>query len=319
MVILLLSALLPLHAQQRPKRTLVYLVSDLRIPFWQIMARGIRERAGTLGYDMVVYSAENSTKTELENAVRAIKANSAGIIVSPTSSSACMTVLKLAARSQIPVVISDVGTDGGQFVSYVSSDNFTGAYEIGRVLAEAMHRRGWQHGSVGVIAIPQKRDNGKERTEGFMKAMEEEGIKGAGLYQQADFSYKETYTFTRTLILENPDLRALWLQGSNRYQAALDAIADAGKTGEILLVCFDAEPEFLQMIPEGKLVGAAMQQPFLMGEEAVKLMDAHLHGKPAKREAKLPILAVSSENLPCNLPTIRRNVLGITDDQGVHP
>ena len=293
-----------------PKK-LAYIVSDTRIPFWEIMGRGIKTSANTLGYELAIYSAKNNAKLELKNTVKALKEKVSGIIVSPTNSSACVTILKLAKKAGIPVVISDIGTDGGEYVSYISSNNKDGAYKIGIVLAKKMHELGWQNGSVGIIAIPQKRLNGQLRTAGFMQAMDEAGIKGAGIKQQSTFSYQETYDYSKELIEKHLELRAIFIQGSNRYEGALDAIADAGKRGDILLVSFDAEPVFLDLIPQGILVGAAMQQPFLMGEEAVRTLDMHLHGKTTKKNPQLPILAISTDNITKKLPIIKRNVLGI--------
>lgn len=294
-------------------KQLVYIVSDLRIPFWEIMARGIRGAAAERGYRLTVLSAENSAKQELANTLAAIDQRADGIIVSPTNSSACVTLLKLAERAGIPVVISDIGTDEGRYVAYISSDNLDGAYRIGQVLAREMIQRGWRDGRVGIIAIPQQRENGQARTAGFMRAMDEAGIKGADIKQQVDFSYQETYDHATTLINESPELRAIWLQGSDRYQGALDAIDDAGKRGEILLIAFDAEPEFLDLIPQGVLVGAAMQQPYLMGRKAVEAMDRHLGGQPVEHQQQLPILAISADNIEARLPTIRRYVLGIEE------
>lgn len=296
-------------------KTLVYIVSDLRIPFWDIMARGIKNRTDALGYKLEVYSAQNSRKNELEFTAKAIQSGVSGIIISPTASSACATMLKLASAANIPVVISDIGTDGGEYLSYISSDNKTGAYEIGKVLAQELHRRSWQNGRVGIISIPQKRLNGQLRTAGFMQAMEEAGIKGADIKQQETFSYEETYRYAKELIEKYPDLRALWLQGSDRYQAALDAIAHAGKKEQILLATFDAEPEFLELIPKGILVGSAMQQPYLMGQEAVNVMDDFLAGRAVKKNIQMPILAVSTQNIAEKLPLIKRNVLGIEVEQ----
>lgn len=293
---------------QKPR--LVYLVSDLRIPFWDIMWRGIKNRAEQLGYDVAVHSADNDAKAELKHTGDAIRSKVDGIIMSPTNSSAAVTILKLSKGAKIPVVISDIGTDGGEYVSYISSDNEGGAYALGQVLATKMQSLGWEKGRVGVISIPQKRANGKARTAGFMRALDEAGIKGAGLRQQVTFSYQETYDFAAELIAKNPDLRALWLQGSDRYQGALDAIRDAGKKGEILLITFDAEPEFLDLIPQGILVGAGMQQPFLMGEKAVDAMHEHLNRQVVVKNQKLPVLAISTDNIAQELPTIRRNVLG---------
>ena len=292
------------------QKKLVYIVSDLRIPFWDIMARGIQSKAGELGYAVEVMSANNSARDELVATAKALGDKVDGIIVSPTTSSACATILKLANRSNIPVVISDIGTDAGQYVSYISSNNRDGAYQIGKVLVNKLKALGWVSGRVGIIAIPQKRLNGQARTSGFMQAMEEAGIRGAGLLQQVNFSDQETYNLSRQLIDDNKDLKAIWLQGSNRYQAALRAIKDSNKQGQIALITFDAEPEFLELIPDGVLVGAAMQQPFLMGEEAVRTMDRHLKGESVEKNLQLPILAISSDNIAKKLPTIKRNVLG---------
>lgn len=143
--------------------------------------------------------------------------------------------------------------------------------------------------------------------------MREAGIKGAGIEQQVDFSYQETYDLSMKLIKSAPDLRAIWTQGSDRYQGVLDAIADAGKKDEIVYISFDAEPIFLELISKGVLVGAAMQQPYLMGQEAVIAMDRHLNGEAVEKNRQLPILAISTENIEEMLPTIKRNVLGIEE------
>lgn len=224
----------------RPQPRLAYIASDTRIPFWDIMARGIRRQAGELGYGIDVYSAHNNARRELEFLATAIEQQVAGLIISPTNSSAAATLIKLAGRANIPVIIADIGADSDDYVSYISADNYTGAYQIGQVLTQALASRGWQQGRVGIISIPQKRLNGQARTSGFMQALNEAGIFNAAIRQQVDFSYDETYDFSRELLDSHPDLRALWLQGSDRYQAALDAIADSGRQTEVLLITFDA-------------------------------------------------------------------------------
>lgn len=111
----------------QPSKTLAYLVSDNRIPFWEIMSRGITQQADQLGYDVKVFSANNQAKAELKNTLQAIQKRVAGIVVSPTNSSACVTILELAQQAKIPVVIADIGTESGEYVSYISSDNRQGA------------------------------------------------------------------------------------------------------------------------------------------------------------------------------------------------
>ncbi|MEA3353142.1 MAG: substrate-binding domain-containing protein [Campylobacterota bacterium] len=310
---ILIAVLMSGSLYSQTNKKLAYLVSDIRIPFWDIMARGIKNEAKLKGYEVQIYSAHNIKKTELQNTAKAIESKVDGIIISPINSSTAVTILKLAKQAAIPVVISDIGTQGGEYLSYISSNNLDGAYKIGKVLAKKMQELKLDKtATVGIIGIPQKRANGKARTAGFMKAMEEAGIKAAGLEQQVNFTYKETYNFSKKLIDNNPYLKALWLQGSDRYQGALDAIKDTKNEGEILLICFDAEPVFLDMIPKGTLVGAAMQQPFLMGEKSVKVLASHINGEKVEKNIQLEVLAVSKDNIEKKLPLIKRNVLGIT-------
>jgi len=297
--------------QERKTKKLIYIVSDLNIPFWAIMSRGFSNAANSLGYDYEIYDAQNSAKKELLFTSKAMRDEVSGIIVSPTSSSACATILKLAKSANVPVVVSDVGTDGGDYVSFISSDNEAGAYALGKLLGKKMKSLGWSDKRVGIVAIPQKRLNGQLRTAGFTKAMSEEGIKGAGILQQVNFSMEETYRLSKKLIKDNPDLGAIWLQGSDKYEGALRAIEDSGKRGEILLTTFDAEPEFLDLIQNETLVASAMQQPYLMGEESVRAMDRHLKGSNVTKNLQLSVIAVSKEDMARNLPLIQRNVFGI--------
>ncbi|CUB04244.1 substrate-binding domain-containing protein [Marinomonas fungiae] len=309
----ILIGLFSLNASAADKK-IAYLVSDLRIPFWNTMWRGAEFHALQLGYEIKAYSAQNSAKLELQNTVAALRSGVDGIILSPTNSSAAVTILGLAAQANIPVVISDIGTQGGEFVSYIESNNYDGAYQLGQALAQTMLSNSDYQGSVGIIAIPQQRKNGQLRTEGFLKALSEADIKTSDIRQQVDFSYTETYQFAQQLIVENPNMKALWLQGSDRYQAALDGVRDSGKEGEILLVCFDAEPEFVDMIRAKTLVAAAMQQPFLMGDKAVDTLRQYWQGISVPKIQQLDVLTVSAHNVEQLLPTIKHNVLGLIQD-----
>jgi len=301
-----------MHAASHKR--IAYIVSDLEIPFWQIMSKGIETKANELGYKISIYSSSNLKKNELENLALALSTKIDGLIISPINSFTAVTLLEIAKNNNIPAVVADIGSDSENYISFISSDNKQGAYELGKILTKYMKDLSInKDGSVGIIAIPQKRANGKERTLGFMQALNEDNIKSAGLYQQVDFSYEETYNYSKKLINDNKNLKAIWLQGSDKYKGALDAIKDSNKEKEIALICFDAEPEFLEMIPKGILIGSAMQQPYLMGQEAVISLDNFFNNKEVIKEKKLPILPISKHNIEEKLKTIKLNVLGIKD------
>ena len=313
-MVLLLFFISNLYSNQQKK--LAYIVSDINIPFWQIISKGIKDKSNELGYEIHIYSSNNLKKNELENLASAISLKIDGLIISPINSSTASTLLEIAKMNKIPTIVADIGSDSQDYLSFISSDNKKGAYELGKILSKYMKSLSWnKEGTVGIIAIPQKRLNGKDRTIGFIQALEEDNIKVSGMYQQVDFSYEETYNYSKKLIDENKNLRAIWLQGSDKYKGALDAIKKANKQNEIALICFDAEPEFLEMIQNGNLVGSAMQQPYIIGQEAVVTLNNYFNNKEVKKEQKMEILSISKENIDDKLKIIKLNVLGIKSDE----
>ncbi len=313
-MVLLLFFISNLYSNQQKK--LAYIVSDINIPFWQIISKGIKDKSNELGYEIHIYSSNNLKKNELENLASAISLKIDGLIISPINSSTAATLLEIAKMNKIPTIVADIGSDSQDYLSFISSDNKKGAYELGKILSKYMKSLSWnKEGTVGIIAIPQKRLNGKDRTIGFIQALEEDNIKVSGMYQQVDFSYEETYNYSKKLIDENKNLRAIWLQGSDKYKGALDAIKKANKQNEIALICFDAEPEFLEMIQNGDLVASAMQQPYIIGQEAVVTLNNYFNNKEVKKEQKMEILSISKENIDDKLKIIKLNVLGIKSDE----
>lgn len=313
-MVLLLFFISNLYSNQQKK--LAYIVSDINIPFWQIISKGIKDKSNELGYEIHIYSSNNLKKNELENLASAISLKIDGLIISPINSSTASTLLEIAKMNKIPTIVADIGSDSQDYLSFISSDNKKGAYELGKILSKYMKSLSWnKEGTVGIIAIPQKRLNGKDRTIGFIQALEEDNIKVSGMYQQVDFSYEETYNYSKKLIEENKNLRAIWLQGSDKYKGALDAIKKANKQNEIALICFDAEPEFLEMIQNGDLVASAMQQPYIIGQEAVVTLNNYFNNKEVKKEQKMEILSISKENIDDKLKIIKLNVLGIKSDE----
>lgn len=313
---LILSTTASLAAPDNTKETpknLAYLVSDIDIPFWKVMGQGIVQKAQELGYNIEILSAQNKAKQELKNTVLAINKKYDGVILSPTSSSAAATVLRLFNKNNIPVVIADIGADGGHYVSYISSDNYSGAFNLAQTLTQKLKKKNQAQGQIGIIAIPQKRENGRQRTKGFIDALPKDKFGPANIKQQKTFSYKETYDYTVELIQEHPSMNTIWIQGSNQYQAALDAIKTSKTHQNIYLICFDIEPDFLNLIPQDIILAAAMQQPYLMGQEATVALDKHLHQLKTDKHMQLPVLIITKENIEQHMKIIKQNVLSSSD------
>ena len=288
---------------------LVYMTPGLDLAFWRYVSEGVRSVAEEAGYGFSALDSTNDPQTQLQNAQDAIARGVAGIILSPTDSSTAPAVLDLAQDAGIPVVIADIGTDSGEFVSVIGSNNYEGANGVGQALAEAMKAEGKEGGSIGIVGISQARLNGQARTQGFKDAVAEAGITGdAGLQQMQAYTADETFRFTQDMITANPQMTGMFVQTDGPTLGALRAIKAARMDGDILVGAFDGIPEFVPLLQSGELVVSGMQQPYLMGQRSAEAMLEHLSGGTPEKEITVPILIVTSENIDAQLDTIRETV-----------
>jgi len=297
-------------ARAAKQKELAYLTPGLDLPFWRILAKGINETAAAHHYTTTTYDSHNSAQTQIQNAQDAIARKVDGIIISPTDSSTCPSVLAAAKRAGIPVVIADIGTTSGEYVSFIISDNFEGAYGTGVALTKAMKAKGWEKGVVGLVTISLARNNGKARTAGFRKALAEAGIREAALSQMQTYTADETFKFVQDMLTAHPDMRGLFIETDQPTIGALRALQATRREGQVLVAAYDGIPEFVKLLREGKIVASGMQQPYLMGQRSAEAMLAYLEGKKPEKQIVVPIEVVTSENIDALLPTIKTTVFG---------
>jgi ABC-type sugar transport system substrate-binding protein len=298
-------------ARAADTKEIVYLTPGLNLPFWRYLSNGIESEAKKAGFSYTALDSNNSAETQLKNAQDAIARGVAGIAISPTDSSTAPSVLAAAARAKIPVVVADIGTNSGDYASFIISDNKQGAFGVGEALAAAMKEKGWQDGSVGLITISQARKNGQARTAGFREAMKNAGItKEAGLQQMQAYTADETFKFTQDMLTANPDMRGMFIQTDQPTMGALRAIKAAHRDGTLLVAAFDGIPEFVDLLKKGDIVASGMQQPYLMGVKSGEALISAIKGGTPEKQILVPIVVATSKNIDQILPTIKETVFG---------
>lgn len=120
----LLSSTVSVAAQAQD--TMAIVVSTLNNPFFVTMKDGAEAKAKELGYDLIVLDSQNDPSKELSNiedlTIRGVKA----ILINPTDSDAVSNAIRMANRSNIPVLTLDRGASRGEVVSHIASDNVVG-------------------------------------------------------------------------------------------------------------------------------------------------------------------------------------------------
>jgi ribose transport system substrate-binding protein len=299
----LLSMGLPRAAQAAEEYQIAYLTPGLNVPFWKYLSDGIKQAAATdaakSGAKITVtdYDSRNSAATQLQNAQDVVTAGVDLIIISPTDSSSAPEVLELAADNNVPVVIADIGTDSGDYVSFVISSNESGAYDSGKVLMQKLAEKGWKGSDVMMITISQARLNGQNRTKGITRAVEEAGGKIVQFLESKDYTRAEAQTQASDMISANPQAHGFFTQHDEAALGTYAAIQESGRADDIILASFDGSPESVELIKQGKIVAAAMQQPVLMGRLAMEVGLKHLRGEQVEKQTEVPTILVTPENV----------------------
>ena len=273
---------------------IAYLTPSLDVPFWTYVKHGVEDevKKAMPGAEVTVYDSKDNANTQLSNAQDALTKGVTGIVISPTDSASCIQVLDAAEEANVPVVICDIGTDGGTYLSFISTDNEGGAKELGKYVASKLKKGD----EVAQITLNQARINGVKRKEGFDEGIQSNGLKDVGFRQMEKVNRDEGVSYTQDLITSFPELKAIFCHSEDPSMGAVTALEEVENT-DCKIVGFDCSPEVVQAIKDGKILATAAQQPVVMGRTSVDAIKTKLDGGTPDKEIQMETLLVTQDNI----------------------
>lgn len=274
--------------------SIAYLTPSLDVPFWTYVKFGVEDQAAQTmpGAKVTTYDSKDSADTQLANAQDAITKGVTAIVISPTDSASCVSVLSEAEDAGVPVVICDIGSDSGTYLSFIATDNFAGAKELGEYVASKLN----EGDQVAQITLNQARINGVRRKEGFEEGIASNGLEEVDFRQMEKVNRQEGHDFTQDLATAYPELKCVFCHSEDPSMGAVAALEEVGNE-DCLVAGFDCSPEVVDAIKEGKIIATAAQQPVLMGRTSVDQIKASLDGEEVEKEVTLGTFLVTTDNI----------------------
>ncbi|WP_114635462.1 ribose ABC transporter substrate-binding protein RbsB [Vibrio splendidus] len=280
----LLSTTVSVSAQAQD--TMAIVLSTLNNPFFVTMKDGAEAKAEELGYKLIVLDSQNDPSKELSNiedlTIRGVKA----ILINPTDSDAVSNAIRIANRSNIPVLTLDRGASRGDVVSHIASDNVIGGEMAGHFIMEKVGEKAKVIQLEGIAGTSAAR----ERGEGFMNA-----VNGSDLEllasQPADFDRTKGLNVMENLLAANPDVQAVFAQNDEMALGALRAVQASGK--DVMIVGFDGTDDGIAAVNRGLLGATVAQQPDLIGSLGVEMADKALKGETVDEYVPVPLKIVA--------------------------
>lgn len=265
-------------------------ISTTNNPYFVAMKDGLDKFAGEKKVSLKVADAQDDAALQADDIQNFISQNVDAILINPVDSKAVVSSIKAANSANIPVILIDRGSEGGDVLTTVASDNV----EAGKMAAEFVVKELGEKAKAfelsGVPGASATVDRGK----GFNKiAKTKLDILSS---QSANFDRAKALNTAQNMIQGHKDVQVIFAQNDEMALGAAQAVKSAGLK-DILIVGIDGQPDAHDAIKNGDITATIAQQPAKMGEIAIQAAIDHYQGKKVKKTTVSPIYLVTKETV----------------------
>jgi len=264
--------------------------------FYVTMGCGMLAEAKTLGDATVNIQGPSQFDSTLQNpiieSVTASKPDA--IMVAPDDVTASQEPIDQAMSAGIKVVLVDTTLNNpGNAVSQISSDNLAGGADAFTAVKQLVPGGG----QVLVVNTKPGISTTDQRTTGFADA-----AKADSKYTYVGVQYDQDSAsiaaqVTLAALQKNPGIVGIFATNLFSAEGAATAVRQAGKSGKVKIVGFDADPDQIAALKQGTVQALIAQSPYTIGQDAVEQAINALTGKPVTAKIGTKFTIINSANL----------------------
>ncbi|GAA0921424.1 ABC transporter substrate-binding protein [Pseudonocardia zijingensis] len=283
------------EAEAPANKNLVLMPGVKAEPFYISMQCGAEEEAAKLGYQLDTQAPdqfEAALQTPIVTGV--LSTRPAGVLIAPTDDVALANPMTQLKDAGIKVVEVDTRLqDESVALSTVSSNNEQG----GRLAAQTVAELIGDQGKVMVLNTKAGTSTTDARERGFA----EEIAKHPGItYLGQEYTDNQPAVAAQKVsakLSSDPDLAAVFATNLNSGEGAATGLRNAGKTGQVKLVGFDASPNQVEDLRSGEVSALIAQDPATIGRQGVQQVVNAIEGKPVEREIQTDLVAITQADM----------------------
>jgi len=265
--------------------------------FWKSVHAGANKAGRELGVEIIWKGPvrEDDRDEQVKVVENFISSRVDAIVLAPLDDKALVPAASEASREGIPVVIfdSDIQWDGR--VSFVATDNYQGG-------AVAARRLGSLLGSKGKLIVLRYQEGSAstaQREQGFLETLKKEhpAIEVVSDNQYGGATTESAYKTSENLLVKFKELDAVFCPNESTTFGMLRALQDAGRAGTVKFVGFDSSEKLVLALAKDELSGLVLQNPFRMGELAVRAAFDKLSGRAVAPRIDTGVQLVTRDNM----------------------
>ncbi|MBE1546703.1 ribose transport system substrate-binding protein [Mycobacterium sp. OAS707] len=216
------------------------------------------------------------------------------LLVAPTDVQAMQQPLQQAAAAGIKVVLVDTTTkDPSYAVSSIASDNEGG----GKAAFDAIKQLHPEGGKVMVMNVDPGISTTDARAKGFEDAVKADG---KFTYVGVQYSHDDPATAAQLIgaqLQKDPDLIGVFATNIFSAEGSATGVKQAGKSGQVKIVGFDAGPNQIQALRDGTVQALVAQEPGIIGKYGVDEAVSALDGGQNTKKVQTGFTIITQQNL----------------------
>lgn len=298
LLVLALSMLLALTAcstsQKSDKVKIGVTLMDFSTEFGIGLKDYMTAKADAMGdVELTVVDAGGDAAKQLQQVETFISQKVNAIIMQPQEQEACSPAIDKAKAAGIPIINCNSLTIT-EPDAYVGSNDSESAEIAMTYIAKQLGGKGnvlMMHGHPGQTAEV-------KRTEGAMDILAQNPDMTLLDEQTADWDRAEAMTLMENWIQAYGDqINAVFCQNDEMALRALNALVQAGKKDNVLVVGVDAIDDALQSVKDGKMDATVYQDCKGQAEGAIEAAYKLAKGESVEKEILIPFILVTTENV----------------------
>ena len=275
----------------------VAFVTNNASDYWTIARKGVEKADAELSNLTVEFKIpSDGTAAEQKRIIDdLLSVGTQGIAISPVDPDNQTQLINDTSKKAL-VLTQDSDAPNSERALYVGTDNVAAGRQAGDLIKEAVPNGG------KIMLFVGKSDarNAAERIQGVRESLKGSNIEIIDVRTDDTDRVRAKSNASDTLV-KYPDVVALVGLWSYNGPAIVNAVKDAGKAGQVKIICFDEEDETLAGVKDGSIYATVVQQPYEFGYQSVKLMGQILGGDksaiPANKQINVPTLVVKKDSV----------------------
>lgn len=291
-----LAALLAGGAQAT---TVAVVVKDTTSPFWQTVMAGACEAGRALG--VTVNITGPTTEADITGQIgileNAVSTGADAVVLAPTNFDALGPAVDEAA-AKVPVFLIDSKANSEAYVSILATDNIAGGRLAAAAMIEAIAaKNGAPRGTVGIISFGPGASTLDERIAGFREGLAAAPEIRIVTTRVGNFQTTTALNDTQDVLTAFPDIDGLYADALFTGLGAGQAISEAGRAGNPVLVSFDSSDTLEAHIRSGVAHALVVQNPYRMGYGGVENALKALAGESLPKFIDTGVMVITAANV----------------------